>query len=94
MAAKKRRRRQGVASWLTSVLALGIGLSGVFTVLKSGGLRALAAKASFGTSEKQPFKLETGAIIYVPMFAGIVFKKVASELVRSARIQALLPRLG
>ena len=92
--AKRRRRRQGVVSWATSLISLAIGLSGVASAFKIGGLRGLAHQASFGTSEGGQFNLKQGAPIYVPMLAGVLFKKIAAELTKTARVQAIFPRLG
>lgn len=95
MARKKRaRRKQGLVSWVTSILALGIGLSGVAVTFKAGGLAGLASRASFSLTAGGPFNMNEGLVIYAPMIAGIVFKKLADELVKAARIQTLVPRLG
>ncbi len=90
----KRRRKQGVVSWITSVISLVIGLSGVFTAFAQGGVQGIANRASFGMVAGGPFNLAEGASIYVPMIAGIVFKKIAAELTKAARISTLIPRLG
>lgn len=94
MAKNKKRRQQGVVSWLTSVIALGIGLSGVFSVLKTGGLRGLASQATGGITAGQKFQLDKALLVYGPMLGGIVFKKFASMLVKTARVQSILPRFG
>ena len=95
MANKKKggRRRQGLVSWVTSILALAIGLSGVATTLKVGGLNGLANRASFGALSGK-FKLNEGLVIYAPMLGAIVFKTLFAELARKARIQSLIPRIG
>ncbi len=90
---KKRRRKQGVVSWVTSILSLAIGLSGVAVAFKQGGLNAVANQASFGMIGGK-FDIQKGGQIYVPMIAGLVFKKLASELTKAARIQTLFPRIG
>ncbi len=90
---KKRRRKQGVVSWVMSILSLAIGLSGVAVAFKQGGLNAVANQASFGVIGGK-FELEKGAPIYVPMLAGLLFKKIAAELTKAARVQTLFPRLG
>ena len=91
---KRKNRHQGVVSWITSVLALAIGLSGVAATLKVGGLQGLANRASFGTLKGGKFNLNEGLAVYAPMVGGIIFKAIAGELTRRARIQALIPRIG
>lgn len=96
MARKKkgRRRQQGLVSWAGSVLSLAIGLSGVAAAYKQGGLANVANQASFGTFRGGNFDLKSGAPLYVPMVAGLVFKKIFSALTKAARIQSLIPRIG
>lgn len=87
-----------MVSWVTSILALAIGLSGVADTLKRGGFNALANRASFnlapigGTAAK--FNLAEGMALYGPLLGAILFKKLTAELARTARIQTLIPRLG
>lgn len=92
---KRRRRKQGVVSWATSIIALAIGLSGVAHRFKMSGLSGVADQASFGMLRRDgKFNLAAGLQIYAPMIGGLIFKKLASELVKAARIQSLVPRIG
>ncbi len=94
MAKNKTRRRQGVVSYATSVISLLIGFSGVFAAFKAGGIAGVANRASFGLLEGGQLDLAEGASIYVPMIGGLIFKAIASELTKKARIQSLIPRIG
>lgn len=91
---KKRRRQQGIASWIGSVLGLAVGLSGVADALRVGGLKGLASRATGGITAGRKFALNEALLIYGPILGGVAIKKGFSILAKTARIQSLLPRLG
>lgn len=89
---KKGRRRQGLVSWATSIVALIIGFSGAANLVKRAGIAGLADAASFGLAPPTSrFNLNLGLELYAPMIGGIVFKKLMANLARTAKVQSLLP---
>ena len=92
------RRKQGVVSWLTSLIALIIGLFRPFSLLLSGQVGTLMQEGSFGLINPDgsagSFNLQTGARVYAPMIGGVMFKAISSELTKRARIRTLIPSLS
>src|SRR5881409_2615425 len=78
------RRKQGVVSWLTSLLALIIGLFRPVTLLMTGQIGTVINEGSFGliNADGSPgqFNLRVGAPMYAPMLGGVMFKAISSEL--------------
>ncbi len=94
---RRARRKQGVVSWLTSLLALFIGLFRPVTLLLTGQVGTVIQEGSFGliNPDGSPgsFNLQTGARMYAPMIGGIMFKTISSELTKRAKLKALVPSL-
>lgn len=110
-------RRQGLVSWATSLISLGIGLTDVFVraseamkqesgfKLKWFGETMLAdytgLKLNMGPEDIwgiggynwkwDPKQMVRG---YAPIAGGVVFKKATTYLVKTAKVQSLIPRLG
>jgi len=98
-------RRQGLVSWATSVVALGIGLSNVFA---RAGEAYKAAKGTrlqwFGKlmiKDYTGFDVDTNSWSwknmirgYAPIAGGVAFKKGTSYLVKTAKVQSLIPNIG
>jgi hypothetical protein len=96
--ARRRRRggshRQGIASWLTSILALLIGLFPAWQSIASrgGDIGGLAADLNnlYNPLGGDRASLQRG---YGSIVGGIVFKAVTGELVRRARVKSIIPAL-
>ena len=95
----KKKRKQGVVSWITSVIALAIGLSNVYVrskEIKTSGWqyftdRMLEDYTGFDTSGH--FSARRLVRGYGPIIAAIAFKKSASYLMKTAKIQSIIPQL-
>ncbi len=97
-------KKQGIASWLTSVVAWGIALSNVF-FRASDAMQAPKGQklAYFGrtmTMDYTGLDLEDGSFDWHRMIrgwgtmgGGIVFKKGTTYLVKTAPIKSLIPRI-
>jgi hypothetical protein len=97
MAKKKRKtRRQGLVSWATSLISLGIGLAPVWANL-SNMLRGQELKTTLDNLDRHYNILrgdtESLKIGYGALVGGVLFKTAAAILVRKARVQGLLPKI-
>lgn len=95
---KKKRGKQGVASWLTSVIALGIGLGnvGARAIESAGDWKAFIdfMVQDYGGYANGTFAIENAMRGYVPIVAAVVFKKGTSELLKCCKVQSILPSFG
>jgi uncharacterized protein YqgC (DUF456 family) len=90
------RRRQGIASWITSIIALFLGLSPVWSILNglfSGGNLGTAAADLNRTYNPLTGDRAALAAGYGSLVGGIVFKVAASELIKRAQIRSVIPAL-
>ena len=94
----KKKGKQGLASWLTSVIALGIGLGNVGArAIESGGdWKAFIdyMVQDYGGYANGTFAIENAARGYIPIVAAVVFKKGSSELIKRCPVQSMIPKLG
>lgn len=97
--------KQGIVSWVTSVIALVIGLSNVFTRINDArtsgstdklGLFGRYMVADYAGYDVNAKKWDWHYMIrgYAPIAGGIAFKKGTSILAKTAKIKSLIPRLG
>lgn len=105
---KKGNGKQGIVSWLTSVIAIGIGLSNVF-------VRAADAMGPGKDMYGSPWKAFNVYMLkdyagydpidgsfnarrmirgYAPIVGAVAFKKGTSYLVKTAKLRSLIPRIG
>ena len=84
-------RRQGIVSWITSIIALIIG----FWPLLNSGARSIGELGSIGNRLYNPLAGDKAALQmgYGSLVGAIVFKTVSGELAKRARIKAVLPAL-
>lgn len=91
------RKRQGVTSWLTSLIALIIGLFPAlfqlgqwFTGRQTFGQTANELNARYNPLAGDRAKLAEG---YGALGGGIIFKAATTELTRRAQIRSLVPAM-
>jgi len=105
------KRKQGITSWATSVVALIIGFGDVIARGTEAAAKPAAEKDRLGYFVRTLINDYTGlrftdakwtydgwdpkAMIrgYAPIGAGIAFKKSTSYLVKTAKIQSIIPAL-
>ena len=107
---KSGSRGQGIVSWITSVIAVAIGLSNV-AVRGVEALTPATGKDMYGSAWKAwgvymlkdyagydpvdgSFELKRMIRGYAPIAGGIAFKKGTSYLTKTAKIRSLIPRIG
>jgi hypothetical protein len=89
--------KQGVASWLTSIIGLAIGLSyPIASALKSGqtmdGFANDMVRGYAGYDmATATFALENAAPAYLPIVGAVVFKKATSELLKRCKVKSIMP---
>lgn len=109
MAAKNKngngQGKQGIVSWITSVIALAMGLSNVLQRVSDAVKHATPGTkfAAFGewmvsdytgySMSAKNFKAERMIRGWAPVMGGIAFKKGTSYLVKTARVRSLIPAL-
>ena len=90
-------RKQGVVSWLINVFAVLFGLLPIWVRLGqvAGGSMSFESAAMSLASAYNPLSgdKEGNKWAYGSLVGGIVFKTVAGELSRRAKIRSLLPAL-
>lgn len=104
---KKKRGKQGLTSWATSVFAMLIGLTPTFVAIGQAAtgndwriFAHLMVKWYTGlhlnvsTLRYEGFEARDLAVGYGTMFGAIAFKKGMSHLVKSAKIQSIFPRIS
>lgn len=104
---KKKRGKQGVVSWLTSVFSVFIAMAPAF--MAAGEAITQAAPARFAqlmvkwytgvelapqTLEYAGYNARHMAVGWGTMLGAIAFKKASSILVKSAKIQSVFPRIS
>ena len=93
----RRRARQGITSWLTSIVALIIGLFPVWRNLANliNGRMDIGTFASDTSQFYNPFagNREALKVGYGSLVGGLIFKVVTSELTKRARIRSIVPAL-
>ena len=91
------RRKQGVVSWLTSLIAILIGLAPVFRALNGWlfGGGSFAGAVSSLNQNYNPMAGNRPALIegYGSLVGGLVFKVATSELAKRAKIKSLVPAM-
>lgn len=98
MAKKKRKAgKQGIVSWTTSIIGLGIGLGNVAArAIEAAGdwqkfIDFMVMDYTGYDAASGSFAIENAARGYVPIVGAIVFKKGTSELIKRCKVQSIMP---
>lgn len=86
------RKRQGVVSWLRSIIALFIALFRPVQLLFAGDVATFQHEASMGLSSGA-FDKAAAMTFYGPMVAGLLFHVISGELTRRVKVQSIVPAL-
>ena len=90
------RRRQGFASWLINIFTLILAFFRPIQILAANphmaGLGYVADEASMGLLSGK-FNKDYALRFYGPMAGALLFKSVASEVSKRAKVQSIIPAL-